>query len=533
MNNMPNIIPKIEKPRELLNLPLHRRVDDELPNYDSLSFNEAFSKAFKSGVKTFKWRGKFYGTRRSKDWKERWSKQTESGPKENNSSKSVDKTDIKSIPIQNKSVSKQLVSSYEISPSVVSATRNNGGKPISTRRSLEDIYAQEETYNNLESIFNAPHSSNYIIIDKANGILSVYSPDSKLLTKTNITTGRSGDDYNTVTKTTSSGDLIGDAGNMSTPAGITTITSVNTYHGSPSYTRGRYKGDAKKAEDIASSMHFDDTSKIHDSNGCVRIPREGLRNISKFINKGTMIYTLPEKPGSRFVLREGKLNYVADKPYGDYSNDPEHKYWRDYNTYTDKSYSPVKFESDKQQSREESKFVEALSNIKNQIQKEFGFDSKTYNELAKLAIGIVNNETKFGTSKRYALKETPLGRAAVIARNIIFGDHSSRGWGQIKMSGDTDTLQNLYRKYKLNESNVNNAQNSALATMLRLGHIYTQEVKGRNFVGENGQQINPNDALLYKWMGYNRELTNHTATPDRNIYIRNAKNFSQNYKMYN
>ena len=53
------------------------------------------------------------------------------------------------------------------------------------------------------------------------------------------------------------------------------------------------------------------------------------------------------------------------------------------------------------------------------------------------------------------------------------------------------------------------------------------------FVGENGQQINPNDALLYKWMGYNRELTNHTATPDRNIYIRNAKNFSQNYKMYN
>lgn len=243
---MQNIIPKIEKPRELLNLPLHKRVDDELPNYDSLSFNEAFSKAFKSGVKTFKWRGKFYGTQRSKDWKERWSKQTESGPKENNSSKSVDKTDIKSIPIQNKSVSKQLVSSYEISPSVVSATRNNGRKPISTRRSLEDVYAQEETYNNLESIFNAPHSSNYIIIDKANGILSVYSPDSKLLTKTNITTGRSGDDYNTVTKTTSSGDLIGDAGNMSTPAGITIITGVNTYHGSPSYTRGRYKGDTKK-----------------------------------------------------------------------------------------------------------------------------------------------------------------------------------------------------------------------------------------------------------------------------------------------
>ena len=72
----------------------------------------------------------------------------------------------------------------------------------------------------------------------------------------------------------------------------------------------------------------------------------------------------------------------------------------------------------------------------------------------------------------------------------------------------------------------------AIATISRLSYIYNTEVRGRKFVGKNGQNIDSYDALLYKWMGRNNELNNHTATPLQNIYIQNVKKYANNYNMY-
>jgi hypothetical protein len=55
-----------------------------------------------------------------------------------------------------------------------------------------------------------------------------------------MSTGISGDDYNTITYSDDSGDIKSYSGNMSTPAGITRIGSIyKNNDGSISFTRQR------------------------------------------------------------------------------------------------------------------------------------------------------------------------------------------------------------------------------------------------------------------------------------------------------
>lgn len=63
---MPELyISKLEKPAPLYDLPIRKRPQEGANEneYDKLSFNQAFGKARKAGLKTFKWHGKLYGTK--------------------------------------------------------------------------------------------------------------------------------------------------------------------------------------------------------------------------------------------------------------------------------------------------------------------------------------------------------------------------------------------------------------------------------------------------------------------------------------
>ena len=52
-----------------------------------------------------------------------------------------------------------------------------------------------------------------------------------------------------------------------------------------------------------------------------------------------------KKKGSRFEVRQGRLNYFADNPYG--KTKGKEKFWDDYNTHSDKSYNPLIISSKK------------------------------------------------------------------------------------------------------------------------------------------------------------------------------------------
>lgn len=446
---------------------------------------------------------------------------------------------------------------------------------------LMDIISREAEINKMSDediIKSVDHKSNYAIVDKKNKKLTVYSPSGDILYSTNnIGVGASGDDYNTYTKTTKDKKLIAGAGNMSTPAGITRVSGIGEYHGQKSFQRARFDPKTGKWDhDISSSMHHE-ASAGRGSNGCIRLLGNTWNELYNFIKKGDFIYTLPEKEGSRFVVREGSLNYIADNPYGEDSG--EKRLWDDYNVHINKDFRPLNIsvknsdispdilpkwiynaydskngvnssnaflgvisaidniaKMDKLGNIKE--YSDAISYNKERIMSEFDIDSYTYDRMAMLAMGIAEQETKFGVSARYIGKQAIGDQGVDIAkrfRSLLNGNgwndrsYNSKGITQIKIEGDNDETKKIYNKFGIDKENILKPYNSGIATMLRLASIYKNEVVGRGFKDNKGNDIDKFDALLYKWMGKGRLLNNGKASPDDNDYINNVKKYIGNF----
>jgi LysM repeat protein len=446
---------------------------------------------------------------------------------------------------------------------------------------LMDIISREAEINKMSDediIKSVDHKSNYAIVDKKNKKLTVYSPSGDILYSTNnIGVGASGDDYNTYTKTTKDKKLIAGAGNMSTPAGITRVSGIGEYHGQKSFQRARFDPKTGKWDhDISSSMHHE-ASAGRGSNGCIRLLGNTGNELYNFIKKGDFIYTLPEKEGSRFVVREGSLNYIADNPYGEDSG--EKRLWDDYNVHINKDFRPLNIsvknsdispdilpkwiynaydskngvnssnaflgvisaidniaKMDKLGNIKE--YSDAISYNKERIMSEFDIDSYTYDRMAMLAMGIAEQETKFGVSARYIGKQAIGDQGVDIAkrfRSLLNGNgwndrsYNSKGITQIKIEGDNDETKKIYNKFGIDKENILKPYNSGIATMLRLASIYKNEVVGRGFKDNKGNDIDKFDALLYKWMDKGRLLNNGKASPDDNDYINNVKKYIGNF----
>lgn len=404
---------------------------------------------------------------------------------------------------------------------------------IRKERQLEDRL----NLSNISAIQGYKHDSNYVIIDKKNRKLTVYDKNNKpLYVTSDFATGLSGNDYNTVTYVDENGKIRNNAGNNSTPAGILEISGKGTYHGFPSFTRARINRDGTK-EDVASSLHWGNIGKNKNaSNGCVRIGGKTLCDIAPLLSVGTRIYTLPEKGGSKFSLKGGKLNFTADNPYGQTEGDK--RFWDDYNTSIDKSYSPLKLvyhkTGNKDYDENRKNYAQAIVDNKRQLQKRFNLTSDEYNHLAELALGLAEQESKFGTSDKYKIKEYTPDSVLDVVKSIIRGNEGaiSRGYTQIKNKSDNKDLQKIYKELNIDDDNIYNADKSAIATIARLAYMYNNEVRGRNFKTAEGNNLNPYHALMYKWLGKNDELKNQTATPNKNIYIRNVNKYSRNFDMY-
>ena len=411
------------------------------------------------------------------------------------------------------------------------------------------------TGDNEHIIKSANHKENYIIVDKKKKSISVYDKNNNLLYNTkNIGTGKSGDDYNTITYVDSNGNLINHKGNNSTPAGITKITGVSSYHGKPSFVRSRYNVNSGKWDDeIASSMHF--SSFTNGSNGCVRLLGNTPFELSEYVGEGTMVYTLPEREGSRFVLKEGDLNFIADNPYGEVAGSK--KYWDDYNVHIDKTYKPLNISLENSDiSKNEAgiigtlldlykgsvsdlrrknmeQYASGISDNKEILMKEFGVSSSVYNDIAEVALGVAGQESDFGTSYRYILKNMISDELLDFVKKKTRGkvSYRSRGITQTKIKGDNKETRELYNKYNINEDTLEDPKMAGLGAMIRLLGMYRNEVLGRNFTDIKGNEMQPTDILYYKWFGGNDRLQKGIANPEDNEYIKNAKKYSSFFNM--
>ena len=462
--------------------------------------------------------------------------------------------------------------------------------PISNPKVLDykEIKKKESVLNksgdNAAIIKSVQHNNNFAIVNKKKKVIEVYSPDNELLYTGRIGTGKSGDNYNTITYQKKDGNIIDGKGNNSTPAGITMVTGKSTYHGAPAFIRSRYNKKTGEWDDnIASSMHW---GASDGSNGCVRLIGDTANELDRYIKQGSMVYTLPEKDGSRFMVRDGMLSYIADNPYGkDEKGDPK-RYWDDYNTFNDKTYKPIdisqidsdininvnhasmspkaiardlllRFVDTGDRNENVNAFISGIEDYKKAIMADTGIDSATYNDLADIALGIAEQESKFGTSVKYALKNALTQEHLDLLKTIKGGvkgvtkdlnnideitwdgvlehfkkpiSYRSNGITQIKTKGDNYRTRVLYDKYGIDEESLKNPYMSGAGTMLRLASIYRDEVAGRKFKGPEGD-IDPMDAVLYKWSGRNRLLRSGKANPKLDEYHNNVKKYASNFRI--
>ena len=428
-------------------------------------------------------------------------------------------------------------------------------KEVSNVNVREEWYKESQLNSeNISAIQGYKHKSNYAIVDKKNKTFSIFDKNNNLLYQTDdIATGVSGDDYNTTTYYKPGTKVIDNfAGNMSTPAGITEIRATSNYHGYPSFIRSRVNNQNEinqvlqngeyVPDDVASSLHVGNTKT--GSNGCVRMSGKTLQDVSQFLGAGDRVYTLPEKEGSRFTLKGGKLNFTADNPYG--NDEPgrisksgkDMRFWDDYNTTIDKTYTPLQIQWTKTGNKEYDNnvrtYAQTIVNNKQALQQKFGLTSDEYNHLADLALGLAEQESKFGTSTRYKAKNAIPDWSLSAIKSVTRGNSGTRSYGlnQIKIKGDNANMQKIYSELGINDENISIAGYSALATMARLAYMYNSEVRGRNFKDANGGTINPYEALLYKWNGHGNRLTNGTATPNENVYLRNVRSYSGKFKLF-
>ena len=98
-----------------------------------------------------------------------------------------------------------------------------------------------------------------------------------------------------------------------------------------------------------------------------------------------------------------------------------------------------------------------------------------------------------------------------------------------------EEIKELFDKYGIKREKLNynydmDGYYAGLATTILLGHMYNNEIKGTKLLAESG--VDWQDAMLYVYQGKKYELKNKTATPEKNIYIKEVKEGMEGFDLY-
>ena len=430
---------------------------------------------------------------------------------------------------------------------------------------MEDQYAWEDSLNSEQAITSyTNHEDDYIVIDKENKVIRTYDKDNKLLaTKPIAGTGKSKQDYNSRTFANSKGGLIEDIGNFSTFAGPSKISSKTKYHNQPAFQRAVFNHSTGEYDiDSPSSIHYGTTDGSH---ACVRADKGTLNYLDSTVVIGkTMVHTLPEQDVAKYELRDGILNFKGGvnkeyvpldektarlrktgvlKRYEDKGlvSEKGAKYMADYQNVVDKKTSnPVIIQKDYYRKSSNTykenvdKYAGSLMSNKKILQDAMGIDSRTYNELASLAMAIAEQETQFGTADSYyvkkALHATGLMEKAKEYKKRKNTTNHSYGYTQIKFKSDAPELVEIYKKLGLDEETLDTPEGSAIGTMAKLAWMFKFESSAPKR-DDRPEPLSKTDIILYKYMGRGKEIKNNTATPSQNNYINSIKMYQKDTKI--
>lgn len=316
---------------------------------------------------------------------------------------------------------------------------------------IKETQAEVNRMNNAEKIISYkkqnPDGKNFAIVDKKKGLLHIYNSDGsmKYSAPMDVDTGLNPGDAQTVTKyrdlnndgITNPNEVKGSnvdwsAGNKSTGAGIFYISNIDKegYGGLPilNMMNERQYDEFEKTgqiNNVSTSFHkgFINDGDPRASNGCVRCNKPTLDRLVASLDNSSQVFILPEDANNEFTVQNNKLVFLpkSDKNYDQYVDErgedqsgqginrsvntlnylpiiPEvdfdkiqlnstNKSTKDWGVGTNKS-------ADDQKERV-NEFVKALSDNKKQIMKYAKVNGDVYNEIAKMAFGILGSESDY------------------------------------------------------------------------------------------------------------------------------------------
>lgn len=147
-------------------------------------------------------------------------------------------------------------------------------------------------------------------------------------------------------------------------------------------------------------------------------------------------------------------------------------------------------------------YIEPLNNFKNKekFSKIFELDESEYQSLAQLTVGIIGQESNFGTSPKALIKEPVAEVASFLG---IKSDEASEGAGQLKY--DTNFHSDL-TEFGINSRNFDKDKNVPIASMYKLATDYKRFLK---------KGYSKKDALYRAAVVYNASLSGESGGKTR------------------
>lgn len=383
---------------------------------------------------------------------------------------------------------------------------------------------------------------NYAVVDKATGNMSIYNPLGEEVSTFPVGTGKDYGDKRTI-------NVKGPNARNTTPAGIYTLTNKGSGRDSyaPHYGNNIWEMVDQNNMQQPTALHqvpnelpyrnsiIGDKNPTNNriTNGCINCRKKDFdTQVEKFMGKGSQIYVLPDDQNNKLVVKNNKIMLTGDKFDKDVSYSKR-----------DLTATPLQIKWAKSQFGDAApnvqKMAQSLVGQKQALMKDLNIDNDTYNELAQLTLGVAGQESDYGNSFFYKWKESPEGQ-----NDVRFGkalkniwnlkdpteiSPSSRGFTQVKYNSQNKEVRNLFAKYGIKSpDDLGDPSKSNVAALIMMGYMYNNELpqlkKQMDKLG-----VSKTDAILYLNQGKRSEITKGTATPDKNLYIQNVKNYGKRF----
>lgn len=432
------------------------------------------------------------------------------------------------------------------------STGRNLTSPFRSTASVEDVKIQKQKrvqYQNLsdkETIINFHRDhpkkdgcQHYAIVDKKNADISIYTLGGQKVFSREVLVGVKASDVKT--RWTEYNDSK-HQGSYTTGAGSFTIAepkkgdyysrnfnnNILQIEGQPVFAIHQIpNGLGKRYQSFGTGDPLD--RRV--SQGCVNMKQSDYLSMVKWMKPTCKVYVLPEEANNKFVVKDGRLDLVSTTSV---------KNKEDYN-YPKQAvgYKPIKIHITEPAAKTKASipFVKALEDEKEKLMKLFSLTNDDYNDLAGLSFAIMGNESGYGESQRYWIKEHDQGDVIIAraARRLWKGKNpfnkevknTSRGYTQIK-----ELPEGAWRKAypQISKETLGVPKNAAVSTIAYLAGAVRIL---KNVAIQNGQdprkvkitKENIVDYLGYIYQGRKGALksADDPATPDFNTYVQGLR----------